>query len=125
VSPTHALVHATLAKVIHGSEFAVMKIVRIDAIVAKSAQPVEFQRSLVDVPESIHNMWLLGWRARFCSTCRISTIAYLMHLGQCANMWRARFRSTWEHCSGYTFRPTTWHLRIFYVDLCECRLCPF
>jgi len=79
-SPTHAPVHATLAKVIHGSEFAVMTIVRIDAIVAKnplnlqnfsgrllmclghcttcgclfgeldSAQLAEFQRSPINAP---------------------------------------------------------------------------
>jgi hypothetical protein len=35
-------VHATLAKVIHGSEFAGMTIVRMDAIVAKSAQLTGF-----------------------------------------------------------------------------------
>ena len=75
-----------------------------------------FNSRLLMCLSQIRNMWLLGWRARFRSTGRISTFAHLMRRGQCANMWRARFRFNVEHCSGYTFRPTTWHLRIIYVD---------
>jgi len=74
-SPTHAPQFTQpLRKSFTASEFAVMRIVRIDAIVAKSAQLAEFQRWLIDVPGPMRNMWLISWRARFRSTCRISTV---------------------------------------------------
>jgi hypothetical protein len=97
-----------------------MTIVRIDAIVAESAQLAEFQRWLIDVPGPMRNMWLLG--------CRSSIPQNFNGLCAWANAQTCGehdSRSTWSIVPGILSDPQRAILRIFYVDFNECRLCPF